>query len=94
MLPKTQLDEFRVSGEWASGGVGERVSGQSGRVGQSLLFSHSPILPFSSVLLLATSRATIEAYCTEHGLQPRFDRSNEDTTFYPQPAAPRAAADA
>jgi tRNA(Ile)-lysidine synthase len=32
--------------------------------------------------LLFTPRADILAYCTEHGLQPRFDRSNEDTTFY------------
>jgi tRNA(Ile)-lysidine synthase len=32
--------------------------------------------------LLATPRAAIEAYCTGHSLRPRFDRSNEDTTFY------------
>jgi len=32
--------------------------------------------------LLETSRAEIEAYCWEHGLNPRFDRSNLDTTYY------------
>jgi tRNA(Ile)-lysidine synthase len=32
--------------------------------------------------LLETSRAEIEAYCLEHGLKPRFDRSNLDTTYY------------
>ena len=32
--------------------------------------------------LLAIPRAAIEAYCTAHGLEPRFDRSNEDTTFF------------
>ncbi len=32
--------------------------------------------------LLFTPRADILAYCAEHGLQPRFDRSNEDTTFF------------
>ena len=32
--------------------------------------------------LLETSRAEIEAYCREHGLKPRFDRSNLDTTYY------------
>lgn len=32
--------------------------------------------------LLDIPRAEIEAYCQEHGLQPRFDRSNLDTTFY------------
>lgn len=32
--------------------------------------------------LLETPRAEIEAYCQEHGLKPRFDRSNLDTTYY------------
>ncbi len=27
-------------------------------------------------------RADILGYCAEHGLQPRYDRSNEDATFY------------
>lgn len=32
--------------------------------------------------LLGVPRAEIEAYCAEHGLTPRFDRSNLDTTFF------------
>lgn len=32
--------------------------------------------------LLEVTRAEIEAYCAEHGLQPRFDLSNLDTTYY------------
>lgn len=32
--------------------------------------------------LLLVPRAQILHYCQEHDLQPRFDRSNEDTTFY------------
>lgn len=32
--------------------------------------------------LLDVPRSEIEAYCTAHGLQPRFDRSNLDTTYY------------
>ncbi len=32
--------------------------------------------------LLATPRADIEAYCTEHDLETRFDRSNLDTTYF------------
>ncbi len=32
--------------------------------------------------LLEVPRSAIEAYCREHGLQPRFDRSNLDTTFF------------
>jgi tRNA(Ile)-lysidine synthetase-like protein len=32
--------------------------------------------------LLETPRLEIEVYCTEHGLEPRFDRSNLDTTHF------------
>lgn len=32
--------------------------------------------------LLGVPRAAIEAYSTAHGLQPRFDRSNLDTTYF------------
>lgn len=32
--------------------------------------------------LLEVPRAKIEAYCAQHGLTPRFDRSNLDTTFF------------
>ncbi|HEY63616.1 MAG TPA: tRNA lysidine(34) synthetase TilS [Caldilineae bacterium] len=32
--------------------------------------------------LLDVPRADVEAYCAAHGLTPRFDRSNLDTTFY------------
>jgi tRNA(Ile)-lysidine synthase len=32
--------------------------------------------------LLDIPRADIEAYCTRHNLQPRFDRSNLDTTYF------------
>jgi tRNA(Ile)-lysidine synthetase-like protein len=31
--------------------------------------------------LLSVSRSEVLDYCAEHGLKPRFDRSNEDTTF-------------
>jgi tRNA(Ile)-lysidine synthase len=32
--------------------------------------------------LLEVSREQIEAYCDRHGLEPRFDRSNLDTTYF------------
>jgi tRNA(Ile)-lysidine synthase len=32
--------------------------------------------------LLSVPRSAIEAYCQLHGLSPRFDRSNLDTTFF------------
>lgn len=39
--------------------------------------------PFTLIRpLLEVTRAEIEAYCAEHNLQPRFDLSNLDTTYY------------
>jgi len=32
--------------------------------------------------LLGVSRADVERYCVEQGLEPRFDRSNLDTTYF------------
>lgn len=32
--------------------------------------------------LLNVPRAAVEAYCADHGLRPRFDRSNLDTTYF------------
>lgn len=32
--------------------------------------------------LLGVRRAEIETYCAQHGLEPRIDRSNADTTFH------------
>ncbi len=40
------------------------------------------VLPIVIRPLLATPRERIEAYCAEHGLQPRFDRSNLNTTYF------------
>ncbi len=39
-------------------------------------------LPYIVRPLLAIPRREIALYCAEHGLQPRFDLSNEDTTFF------------
>jgi tRNA(Ile)-lysidine synthase len=86
MLPKTPLGEFRLSGEARErrgGGAGELGSGGA----RAPFLAHAPLPPlsfFPTLIrpLLATPRAAIEAYCAEHGLQPRFDRSNEDTTIY------------
>ena len=40
--------------------------------------------------LLGIWREEIEAYCRERGLSPLQDASNQDTTYLPQPPAPRA----
>lgn len=49
-------------------------------------FLESPIssrrLPTVIRPLLDTPRTAIEAYCTDHDLKPRFDRSNLDTTYF------------
>jgi len=44
--------------------------------------SPHPVGPWLIRPLLDTPRTDIEAYCAAQGLQPRFDRSNLDTTFY------------
>lgn len=42
-----------------------------------------PSLPLLLIRpLLDVSRAEVEAYCAEQGLEPRFDRSNLDTTYF------------
>ncbi len=93
MLPKTQLDEFRVSWEWASVGVGERVSGQAGEWGSSpiLPFSHTPVLIRPLLATLACHhRGVLHRAWPPAALRPQ-QRGHD---LLPQPAAPRAAADA
>ncbi len=46
---------------------------ETGQVSQGLLLLRP---------LLEVPRSAIEAYCREHGLKPRFDRSNLDQTYY------------
>ena len=67
MLPVTPITDYRLSVE--SSQTQERSV-----VGNQHLVIIRP--------LLTVPRATIEAYCAEHGLSPRFDRSNLDTTFF------------
>lgn len=80
MLPRSPLGEYRLTGMAVSAltrpATAERDTGLAHDV---------PPLPHALALvrpLLAEPRADIAAYCTAHGLAPRFDRSNEDTTFY------------
>lgn len=68
MLPATPLADLRLEfTDWRSG------AGQPADTLPSLTL----VRP-----LLTVSRAEIEAYCTQHKLQPRFDRSNLDTTYF------------
>lgn len=79
MLPRSPLAEYRLAGLALSGvtqpvGQPEATVGGTGRPPTRALALVRP--------LLAVPRAEIEAYCAAYHLTPRFDRSNEDTTFY------------
>ncbi len=78
MVARTRLTDYRLSVH-RSGGAEE----QGGR--ETLPGSLFPLPPVALWLvrpLLVVPRGAIETYCREHGLQSRFDRSNEDTTFF------------
>ncbi|MBI3760728.1 MAG: tRNA lysidine(34) synthetase TilS, partial [Chloroflexi bacterium] len=66
MLPETQISDLRLL--IADGSVSNQ---------QSTIRNLSLIRP-----LLTTSRSDIAAYCAEHNLEPRFDASNLDTTYF------------
>jgi tRNA(Ile)-lysidine synthase len=68
ILPATSMGDLRLEiGDWRLG-IPFPISN---------LQSLTLIRP-----LLEISRADIEAYCARHNLQPRFDRSNLDTTYF------------
>jgi tRNA(Ile)-lysidine synthase len=72
MLPAIPLSDYRL----LEGNNGRQYNGQGEFNGQKST-------PFTLIRpLLEVTRAEIEAYCAEHSLQPRFDRSNLDTTYY------------
>jgi tRNA(Ile)-lysidine synthase len=70
MLPRTPLGSYRLlSAVRPKLRAGTGVEGQQER-------------PDLIRPLLEVPRAEIEAYCDEHDLVPRFDRSNLDTTYF------------
>ncbi|MFC2031408.1 tRNA lysidine(34) synthetase TilS [Chloroflexota bacterium] len=72
MLPLTDLHEYRLH----SSPVVGRASGQRA-AGDEVGTPVRLIRP-----LLEVERADIEAYCQLYGLEPRFDRSNLDTSLF------------
>jgi tRNA(Ile)-lysidine synthase len=80
MLPAISLSDYRLlegaRPELDEGEDGRQYNGRGEFNGQKST-SFTLIRP-----LLEVTRAEIEAYCAEHSLQPRFDRSNLDTTYY------------
>jgi tRNA(Ile)-lysidine synthase len=76
MLPSIPLSDYRLLED------GGQYNGQEEFSGQGELDGQEPY-PFTLIRpLLEVTRAEIEAYCAEHSFQPRFDRSNLDTTYY------------
>lgn len=74
MAPKAPLADDRLFPDEAAG-----LPGRGDAASTSLNFNLNLNLVRP---LLATSRAETEAYCAAHGFTPRFDRSNEDLTFF------------
>ncbi len=68
MLPATPLGDLRLPAPRPAG------ASQGGLAGRQSLTLIRPLLDIP--------RADIEAYCTRYNLQPRFDRSNLDTTYF------------
>ncbi len=79
MLPVTPLAEYRLIENGAAS-----LYNQDLAAGYALLSSSSPnvILPILVRPLLDITRDEIEAYCQQHNLHPRIDRSNLDTTYF------------
>jgi tRNA(Ile)-lysidine synthase len=73
MLPATPITDYRMIEAIGMQDAGCKI--------QDSCILH----PASCIIirpLLEVPRADIERYCAEHGLEPRFDRSNLDTTFF------------
>jgi tRNA(Ile)-lysidine synthase len=71
MLPTTSLADYRIF---------DRGLRDIHRAGSSI---HSPVSNLQLIRpLLELTRTEIESYCESHGLAPRFDRSNLDTTYF------------
>ena len=86
MLPATPLGDLRLEvGDWKLEDGSWKLEDGSWKLEASSPTSNlqPPISNLQLIRpLLDIPRADIEAYCIEHNLQPRFDRSNLDTTYY------------
>jgi tRNA(Ile)-lysidine synthase len=82
MLPLTPLTDYRLLDPFLHHPI---LSPQSPVPSpQSLAPSSQPPAPDLVLIrpLLQVPRSEIERYCAQHGLVPRFDRSNLDTTYF------------
>jgi tRNA(Ile)-lysidine synthase len=88
MLPVTSLDDYRLLDAQAASDKPQDPSSEptNQRTDDSPAASPNPkskiLNPKLIRPLLDIPRADILSYCAQHGLQPRFDRSNLDTTYF------------
>ena len=76
MLPATQLPDYRLISDWPTW-VDREVHSPPAASTTSHMPSLTIIRP-----LLGVPHVDIEAYCIQHDLHPRLDRSNLDTTYF------------
>jgi len=79
MLPVTPLAEYRLIEDWAASLYDQDLASGHALPSRSLSSVISPVLVRP---LLDVTRDEIEAYCQQHGLHPRIDRSNLDITYF------------
>ena len=76
MLPATELADYRLIDDWPTW-----INREADSPAAASTTSHLPSLTIIRPLL-DVPRSDIEAYCIQHDLHPRFDRSNLDTTYF------------
>jgi tRNA(Ile)-lysidine synthase len=79
MLPVVPLAEYRLIEDWSIPQYDQPFALENNLPSESLLNVTSPVLVRP---LLDITRSEIEAYCQQHDLHPRIDRSNLDTTYF------------
>ena len=79
MLPLTPLRDYRLLGPFW-----QHETGNGWRQSEVAKPDADTAPPDRAVIrpLLEVARSDIERYCADHGLRPRIDRSNLDTTFF------------
>lgn len=91
MLPLTPIGDYRLLHPFAEQemtGESRKARSRKEEAGSEQVeeAKRSPRIPHPGYCiirpLLKVRRSDIEHYCAEHGLTPRFDRSNLDTTYF------------